>query len=293
MYSWTDFYVYTISVDTGEEISYMELLGAYDLSEADFYNLVKETLKKYWDSRKSDMISFVGEDYYHTLVERTIAEENVKNAIPYINSNGELCFVAYVYSAAGAEKYLHLLNTTGTADEGWIECTIDHFAEETQADNSENVDWYRQVLQAHPEATKHSYTSGGEVREYQYDTVYTIYDVDKDGTPELIVQEDLSNYYVYTMSDSGAELCGQFYWSYSDCLYAYDGNGIVVHDGGIGSMRLEHLWLYELSGNVLDSSGYLISTVESTEDALYDQLNQYERITNFVPITDYSLLDNG
>ncbi len=165
--------------------------------------------------------------------------------------------------------------------------------QEALTDNSEYVDWYKQVLQTHPEATKHSYTSGGEVREYQYETAYTLYDIDKDGIPELIVQEDLSNYYVYTMSNSGASLCGKFYWSYADCLYAYDGNGIVVHDGGIGSMRLEYLWLYELSGEVLDSSGYLVSTEESSEDALYDQLKQYERITNFVPITDYSLLGNN
>lgn len=154
MYSWTDFYVYTISVETGEEISYIELLAAYDLSEADFYNLVKETLTEYWDSRKSDMISFVGEDYYNTLVERTLAEENVKDAIPYINSNGELCFVAYIYSAAGADKYLHLLNTAGTADEGWVECTLDHFAEETETDTSDYLDSLCTKIGLTPDAAK-------------------------------------------------------------------------------------------------------------------------------------------
>lgn len=165
--------------------------------------------------------------------------------------------------------------------------------QEALTGNSEYMDWYKQVLQTHPEATKHSYTSGGEVREYQYDTTYTLYDIDKDGTPELIVQEDLSNYYVYTMSGSGAALCGKFYWSYADCLYAYDENGLVVHDGGIGSMRLEYLWLYELSNGVLDSSRYIISTEESSDDELYDCLKSFTRITNFCPITDYSLLEGA
>lgn len=158
--------------------------------------------------------------------------------------------------------------------------------------NSEYAEWYKQVLQTHPEATKHSYTSGGEVREYQYDTAYVLYDIDKEGTPELIVQEDLSNYYVYTMSGSGATLCGKFYWSYSDCLYAYDGNGLVVHDGGIGSMRLEYLWLYTLVDGVLDSTDTIISTEEVSDDELYDCLKKYTAITNFIPITDYSLLEN-
>ena len=165
--------------------------------------------------------------------------------------------------------------------------------QEALTGNSEYAEWYKRVLQTHPEATTHSYTSSGQNRDFQYDTNYTLYDIDKDGVPELIVQEDLSLYYVYTMSDSGATLCGKFYWTYSDCLYAYDGSGLVVHDGGLGSLHLEYLWLYELSGDVLDSSGYLISTEESPEDELYDQLKKYERITNFIPITDYSMLDNG
>lgn len=165
--------------------------------------------------------------------------------------------------------------------------------QEALTGNSEYVDWYKQVLQTHPEATKHSYTSGGEVREYQYDTVYTLYDIDKDGISELIVQEDLSNYYVYTMDGSGAALCGKFYWSYADCLYAYDENGLVVHDGGIGSLRLEYLWLYKLSDSVLDSSEYIISTEESSDDELYDCLKNYTRITNFSPITDYSMLEGA
>ncbi len=182
----------------------------------------------------------------------------------------------------------YLLRVIDTSGNNVFVCNY----QEPLTGNSEYADWYKQVLQTHPEATKYSYTSGGEVREYQYDTAYTLYDIDKDGMPELIVQEDLSNYYVYTMGDSGVILCGKFYWWYSDCLYVYDGNGLIVHDGGTGSMRLEYLWLYTLSNGILNSTDVIISTEESTEDAFYDCLNEYECISSFVPITDYSLLEN-
>lgn len=181
----------------------------------------------------------------------------------------------------------YLLRVTDAEGKNVYVCTY----EEALTKQSDVAERYKQVLQTHPEATTHSYTSSGQAQEYQHDTNYTLYDIDKDGSPELIVQEDLSNYYVYTMSDSGAILCGKFYWSYADCLYAYDGNGIVVHDGGIGSMRLEHLWLYTLTDGVLDSTETIISTEESSEDELYDCLKGYIAITNFIPITDCSLLE--
>lgn len=124
-WAWTGYYVYNISSETGKEIVIEELLAKYNLSIYDFYSLASETIKKYWEQR-SDLISAIGQEQYNLLVERSLDEENIKSSVPYINLNGELCIVANIYSPAGADSYLHLLNTVSGVEENYIECLIEH-----------------------------------------------------------------------------------------------------------------------------------------------------------------------
>lgn len=138
---------------------------------------------------------------------------------------------------------------------------------------------YRDILKSYPDAAE-----------------YTLYDIDKDGYDELIVRE-YEHHYIYTYNGTTAQRCtdpygyGDYYWNYwTDCLYAYDGNGLIVHDGGFGQYHLEYVYLYSLENGYLEIAGTLIDTEMHTSEDLYAYLKTYTPIANFLPVYNLSLL---
>lgn len=123
---WTDYDVYNIFIDTGNEASIEEVAAMYDLSEEQYFDLAKTTLEKYLELLRNSLNASVNDTVFNDIVEHTLADENVRASIPYINANGDLCIVANVYSLAGADSYFHLLNTSDGTEEAHITCTIDH-----------------------------------------------------------------------------------------------------------------------------------------------------------------------
>lgn len=214
--------VYNISSETGKEILIEELLAKYNLSMTEFYSLSNDTIKKYWDGR-SDLISMIGQDQYDILVERTLEEENVKSSIPYINSNGELCIVANIYSPAGADSYLQLLNTVSGAAENYLECLIEHSNEtDTGTDITETpvID----ESEITPEIKNESVTKQELIGEWEIDTDYTM---------------DYSNmsmwdFYGSSFSDGGNKMIFNSDGSFSYYVAWCYGNGTFdVQDGSI------------------------------------------------------------
>lgn len=126
-----------------------------------------------------------------------------------------------------------------------------------------------------------------------YKTEYTLYDIDQDGTPELIVHEDVSYYYIYSFDGEQVIPSEKFYWNYSNGLYAYDGNGLVVHDGGQGFMRFEYVEFYTMTGHQLEWSEELMSSENYTYSEIREYLDTLTPIDNFIPITDDSYLSNS
>lgn len=126
-----------------------------------------------------------------------------------------------------------------------------------------------------------------------YKTEYTLYDIDQDGTPELIVRKESVYYYVYTFDGTEVIASNWNYWSYSNCLYAYDGNGIIVHEGGQGSMRFEYINVYSMVNDQLEWTESLRTSEEYTYSELYEYLDTLTPIDNFIPITDASYLSNS
>ena len=147
---------------------------------------------------------------------------------------------------------------------------------------------YKRQLQAHPLTTiLFSYTnSEGEIITVFDDTDYTLYDIDKDGTPELIVNEDNSYYYIYTFDGRWTKLLGTFIWQYDDPIYAYDDAGIIVHEGGFGNLHFEQVYLYTIQNGKLENSEMLLDT----ETVSYDELDEY--LSGFEPIDDFHLIDD-
>ena len=126
-YDWggEDYYVYTISTSTGQEATIDELLTAFDMEREEFYDLVYNRLKQYWDSQ-GDFRDVTG---FEDRVNRTLADANIRKVVPYINPNGGLSFVAEIYSLAGADSYLHLINAEGELEADYEDrpkCTQKH-----------------------------------------------------------------------------------------------------------------------------------------------------------------------
>lgn len=180
------------------------------------------------------------------------------------NVGGKEGFIAYGTNLSEKDS-----DSTVKTDNGWKEA-------------------YKSVLLQHPDTTSFTYGSNTSY----IDTEYTIYDIDKNGTPELIVKENLSDYYIYSFNGTDVVASDQCYWSYDDCLYEYEGNGVVVHSGGMGSMRIEDALLYSMVNNKLEWAETLISTEECSLDELYSFLDSLTPINSFHPITNSSYLSN-
>lgn len=186
----------------------------------------------------------------------------------------------------GDQALVYLYGGTPNYDDPMIFCVDLHtYAVSSAADTAPAgqsfAEQYRAVLLTYP-----AETSG-------ITTKYTLHDIDKDGTPELIVRKNISEYYIYTFDGTDVIPSEKFYWNYSNGLYAYDGNGLVVHDGGQGFMRFEYVEFYTMTGHQLEWSEELMSSENYTYSEIREYLDTLTPIDNFIPITDDSYLSNS
>ena len=186
----------------------------------------------------------------------------------------------------GEQALVYLYGGTPNYDDPMIFCVDLHtYAVSSAADTAPAgqsfAEQYRAVLLTYP----------AEISGYK--TKYTLYDIDQDGTPELIVHEDVSYYYIYSFDGEQVIPSEKFYWNYINGLYAYDGNGLVVHDGGQGFMRFEYVEFYTMTGHQLEWSEELMSSENYTYSEIREYLDTLTPIDNFIPITDDSYLSNS
>ena len=106
------------------------------------------------------------------------------------------------------------------------------------------------------------------------------------------IQDCVWPYYIYTFDGTKVVSSEENYWSYSNCLYAYDGNGIAVHDGGMGYLHVEYVSLFSMTDNRLEWADTLMSTEECSYEDLRAFLDTLTPIDDFIPITDDSYLTN-
>lgn len=121
------------------------------------------------------------------------------------------------------------------------------------------------------------------------DKQYTLYDIDKDGTEELIINDD-NDYYIYSYKNGVCNRVGELFSAYPNCLYKYDENGIAVHDGGSGNMHIEYVTLYSLENGKITAKETLVNTEWDTYEKLQATLDSYKRIYDFYPVDDFCLL---
>lgn len=111
-WAWTEYYVYNISITKGERLEDQEVYSAAGLSSSEYYERVRQAAgSSFWnfggDYSNADLLEMFGNmlDYFNAQLENTIAEENVRQAKPFLDTDGHLCVVVPVYSMAGADYY--------------------------------------------------------------------------------------------------------------------------------------------------------------------------------------------
>ena len=113
MAAWTEYSVYNISILDGTEITDEELVSSVGLSMDDYYIKVEQALgSKYWEGWDRANEQFQNNSFcemFNAQLENTISQENLRKALPYLNSEGQLCIIAPIYSMAGADYYYHEL----------------------------------------------------------------------------------------------------------------------------------------------------------------------------------------
>lgn len=157
---------------------------------------------------------------------------------------------------------------------------------EKNKSNDLYIENYKETLGQYPE-----YADKGWGTEY---TEYTLYDIDKNGIPELIIKEpEIWNYMIYTFDGTESVQCGELWDScfgtYAE-LYEYEGNGVLIHGGGMGSDRVEYMYVQQLIDNRLTDGELSASTEDISFDELYDMLDDYIPINDFHHSSDLSLL---
>ncbi len=110
---WYEFTVYNLDVQTGDSVSDDAVITAAGLTKDEYYEKVKQVLESHFQSMWS-MMSVGSNDLYTNALERTLSNENMDKAVPYINENAQLCIIATVPSLAGADHYFADFNIIDT-----------------------------------------------------------------------------------------------------------------------------------------------------------------------------------
>ncbi len=114
MWGTQEYFVYNVSASTGKIIPDEALLQQYGLTQDEFYALAQAGMEeKYREKYEETELPAEMHEEYTEMLNNTIAEENVRTVVPYIDPGGDLCIVANIYALAGADSYRHLVNITG------------------------------------------------------------------------------------------------------------------------------------------------------------------------------------
>lgn len=108
------FTIYNISISTGLLVSDAEVISQAGFSPEDYKQRVKEVLgSRFWGSwdptnENFEQASFV--EFFNDALRKTLSDDNIAKAQPYINEKGQLCITASIYALAGGETYNDDLN---------------------------------------------------------------------------------------------------------------------------------------------------------------------------------------
>ncbi|MCD8066030.1 MAG: hypothetical protein LUE15_02450 [Oscillospiraceae bacterium] len=106
------FYVYNVDITGGNELTKDELISSYGMSDSDYLESVRKALYSYSYDTYEFFCEYNGVAMVNEQLSKTISDDNINFARPFINGDGQMCVVADIYSMAGAESYYYIVNIT-------------------------------------------------------------------------------------------------------------------------------------------------------------------------------------
>lgn len=109
------YFVYNILIRTGKTIDDAKLQDLFELDDAEYEKRVREAAASYFlelvDDTEDAPISTDNLEYMIQQYEKTTADENIEQAVPFI-SEDQLYVAIPIYSVAGADYYWQPLNVS-------------------------------------------------------------------------------------------------------------------------------------------------------------------------------------
>lgn len=105
--------IYHADISTGRQIGDEDMIASLGLRAEDYKAQVKAALERtFLELHQSD----AGAAGYEQQFAKTLSDENVNNARPYIDESGELCVAAEVYSLSGDDSDCYLIALNGAVE---------------------------------------------------------------------------------------------------------------------------------------------------------------------------------
>ena len=105
---WNEYKVYNISISSGKQLNDEELLSAAGFTQEEYLEqLKKQSELAYWTAnyRQQDSSFDNAITSYESEKQKTLEEENLKEGMPYINQDGQLCVLARIYYFMAQNSY--------------------------------------------------------------------------------------------------------------------------------------------------------------------------------------------
>lgn len=114
VYEYESYETYNIDIYTGKAVTNSEIIAQKNITEIDLLNKLEELYRKKFIEKygtRDTARNTVGLKSYDASLSETVSRDNYSIDTPmFLDEEGKLNVVAYIYSLAGAKAYYHIIN---------------------------------------------------------------------------------------------------------------------------------------------------------------------------------------
>lgn len=288
-----DFFVFNVDIKDEEALSVSDMCGVFGLSEDEFYDKSRDAVEKYSEREKQYFSKEDQEAYINEVIDSTLSDSSIKEALPFIDENEKLCIIVPAFTPGTRDTYLHMIEfDTGAAKEN-IGCDKSHdntstviitegaTAEETteavtepSTDKQENDEWKDILTKYYWDGSVQSNTiyrffEDGTYIEYWYPGSF-----DTEFYPELLEAPSEGTYEIKDnklfrySNHSGETFCTEYEWLKTDSDKILD-TWIKNRCKDAGYILYDTSWRPDSVPFDGDNSSYLKKTAWVTDENHY------------------------
>ena len=104
---------YNVNTETGWEANDQEVIAACGYSPDEYRGMLEAAVMEFFKTTFEGVVGFVSEEEYTNQYVMSTCEETLRDARPFIDSQGRLCVVTDIYGFAGASCYPYMIYLEG------------------------------------------------------------------------------------------------------------------------------------------------------------------------------------